>query len=152
MNFCQGKQDITPRLSPCDGTANSSAWCCGETADCCQTGNGVITLQQVFGRLSSTVSSTLSLTTTTTTSTTGSSSDPGVQRPNKIGAGEIAGITIGAVAGLAMVVAAVFLIRKTSRKKQAVHVQPSFAEAPHGAAMHEMGPTTKYTHVRELPG
>jgi hypothetical protein len=56
------------------------------------------------------------------------------------------------VAGLAIAVVAISLSRKNSRWKQAVQVQPSFAEAPHGAAIHETDQTTKYAQVRKLPG
>jgi hypothetical protein len=87
--FCQGKQDITPRLPPCDGTANSSIWCCGEATDCCQPGDRVITLEQVLGRLSSSGASPLP--TTTAISTAGSSSSPDVQNPRTLSAGAIGG-------------------------------------------------------------
>jgi len=150
LKFCQGKQDITPCLSPCNGTANSLTWCCGETTDCCQTGNGVIALQQVFGRLLSSVSTPLP--TATTISTAGSSSSPGVQGPRKLSAGAIAGITVGAAVGLAIVVAGILLRRKGSRRKQTIKVQPTLIEAPHNAAMHEIGANTVYAQCREVPG
>lgn len=130
MNFCEGKQDTTPRLSPCDGTANSSTWCCGETTDCCQTGNGVITLQQVFGRVSSSVSS--SVTTATGTLTVGITTDG--QSLSKLGTGGIASIVIGAVAGIALLAAAIFFACRKSRRKQAINVPPLFAENERGDA------------------
>ena len=41
-------------MTPCDGTANSTRWCCGDNKDCCAGDIGFETLAQIFlGDLSS---------------------------------------------------------------------------------------------------
>lgn len=59
---------------------------------------------------------------------------------------------IGAVAGVALLAAAIFFACRKSRRKQAINVPPLFAEAPPSAAMHEMGAATQYARLLELPG
>ncbi|KAK6438067.1 hypothetical protein LTR95_005741 [Oleoguttula sp. CCFEE 5521] len=47
INTCAS--EATSNMTPCDGTQNSTRWCCGIGTDCCNTGVGVVVLQQVFG-------------------------------------------------------------------------------------------------------
>jgi hypothetical protein len=63
---------------------------------------------------------------------------------------------IGAIAGIALIAAALFFARRASQKKRAANMgnmtsQP-VAELPHSSAPHELPPTVKYAHVAEAPG
>lgn len=69
-----------------------------------------------------------------------------------LGGGAIAGIVIGAVAGLALLAAVLFFARRASRKKKVENPATPVAEVPYNPAMQELPPTVKYAHVQEMPG
>lgn len=69
---------------------------------------------------------------------------------------------IGAIAGIALIAAALFFARRASQKKRAANMgnmdnmgnmtsQP-VAELPYSSAAHELPPTVKYAHVAEVSG
>jgi hypothetical protein len=45
------------QMTPCDGTAESEMWCCGETRDCCDHGKALV-VPKVLGMKSNSSSST----------------------------------------------------------------------------------------------
>ncbi|KAJ8115058.1 hypothetical protein OPT61_g3204 [Boeremia exigua] len=155
---------LTARITPCDGTATSSRWCCGDTRGCCDSNSGVVLLEQVLGQVSSSVissssSRTLSSAPTPTSSQVAISGPPtetssASSDSSGLGGGAIAGIVVGAIAGLALVVAgALFFARRASRKRKLVEEAPAVAEVPYSpVSLQEMGPTVKYAHVQEMPG
>ncbi|KAL6711693.1 hypothetical protein ACN47E_004627 [Coniothyrium glycines] len=123
--------DKNVQMTPCDGTANSTMWCCGNTKDCCAAGIGMETLAaQFIGIVASSSSTTVSLTTTSITSATSASLatttmtsatpapnnvSPEGNEPGSISGGEIAGIVVGVVAGLALLAALIFLLARRRR-------------------------------------
>jgi hypothetical protein len=158
-NVCNtGNYELTAPITPCDGTSNSSKWCCGHNKDCCDSGAGVVLLEQVLGSVSSTVISPSSIASATLTSSQTSTSasatatNTGDSGSSGLGGGAIAGIVIGAVAGLALVAAALFFARRASRKKKPQDPAPLVPEVAYTPAMQELGPTVKYAHVQEMPG
>lgn len=66
---------------------------------------------------------------------------------------------IGAIAGIALIAAALFFARRASQKKRAANMdnmgnmtsQP-VAELPYSSGPQELPPTVKYAHVAEVPG
>lgn len=152
--------DKTAPITPCDGTANSSRWCCGHDTDCCAEGLPYIPLQQILGRASSSVISSTASSTPTATATDSQTSwsvSPtetvnSSASSNKLSGGAIAGIVLGAVAGLALLAAAIFLARRTSRKKKAKNETWQVDETPNVPATQELDSAAKYAHVYELPG
>ena len=158
-NVCNtGDYELTAPITPCDGTANSSRWCCGHDKDCCNSGAGVVLLEQVLGSVSSTVVSSSSIASATSTPSqtsappSATATNTGDSGSSDLGGGAIAGIVIGAVAGLALVAAALFFARRASRKKKLQDTMPLVPEVAYTPAMQELGPTVKYTHVQEMPG
>ncbi|KAG9233947.1 hypothetical protein BJ875DRAFT_29603 [Amylocarpus encephaloides] len=84
LRACSSSSDVdrfgNARMTPCDGTASSLKWCCGEhNTACCGTGREIL-LAAVLGS-SSTTSST---STSSSTSSTGTTSSPSSQTPTTI--------------------------------------------------------------------
>ncbi|KAH6633046.1 hypothetical protein C7974DRAFT_163792 [Boeremia exigua] len=172
LNVCPtASLELTAKITPCDGTATSSRWCCGDTRGCCNSNSGVVLLEQVLGQVSSSVisssspaTSSSSSVTTPTPSTTSASAAPldtgsTSTKSNGLSGGAIGGIVVGVVVGLALIAAALFFARKASRRKKAPYAAPdaaevpySPAEVPYSPAMPELGSTVKYAHVQEMPG
>ncbi|KAJ4983949.1 hypothetical protein SVAN01_10570 [Stagonosporopsis vannaccii] len=175
LNICPtASLELTAKITPCDGTATSSRWCCGDTRGCCNSNTGVVLLEQVLGQVSSSVISFSSSATSPAASTpsssqsstsaassaAASSSPTDTNNPNSassgLGGGAIAGIVIGAIAGLALIAAALYFARRASQKKRSntSDEAPTIAEVPYSPApaMQELGPTVKYAHVQEMPG
>lgn len=175
-NVCStGNQELTAKITPCDGTKNSTKWCCGASTDCCSGDSDVkpIELAQVLGAVSSSVVSASASATSSATSSASQASASGAASAAPTAAntessgskglsgGAIAGIVIGAIVGLALIAAVLFFARRASQKKKAGyepppgadHAQP--AEAPAyspGPERQEMSSTVKYAHVAEMPG
>lgn len=132
-------------MTPCDGTANSTRWCCGDNKDCCAGDIGFESLAQIFlGDLSSatTVSSSsvavaassstavaslstsstsgtsTSSTSTSSTSTSSTSAPQTEEASTSLSGGAIAGIVVGAIAGIALIGAAWFLLARRRRPSE----------------------------------
>ena len=129
-------------MTPCDGTANSTRWCCGDNKDCCAGDIGVETLAQIFlGDLADATTSTLSTTvsassltavvssstsstsgtstsgtSTSSTSTSGTSAPQTEKTSTSLSGGAIAGIVVGSIAGIALIGAAWFLLARRRRR------------------------------------
>jgi hypothetical protein len=139
-------------MTPCDETANSTRWCCGDNKDCCAGDIGVETLAQTFlGDLSSATtvssssmavsassstaiaSSSTSSTSGTSTSSTSGTSASGTSAPHtedtstSLSGGAIAGIVVGAIAGIALIGAAWFLLVR-HRRRSDYSAPPMYAE------------------------
>jgi hypothetical protein len=120
----------THEMTPCDGTANSTTWCCGNSASCCET--LPITIAAKFGVIPSTSTSSATATpSTSAASQTASSSVPatssgtsGSQNSHSLSGGGIAGVVIGAIAGTALICTAVFLCIGKKRNSRAANTEP----------------------------
>lgn len=132
-NIQQAARNV--RMMPCDDTANSTRWCCGDNKDCCAGDVGVETLAQTF--LGDFASATLSPSSSATTaissniassspSSSSSSISSASERPSTLSGGAIAGIVVGAVAGLALIGTAWFFF--ASRRKSANQTPPLYVE------------------------
>ncbi|KAL2826716.1 hypothetical protein BDW59DRAFT_145099 [Aspergillus cavernicola] len=111
---------ITPQITPCDGTDNSTEWCCGRNNTCCGT-SSAITIAPVITILppSSASATTSSLTTTSTASnTTDPTSDSQLpSSSSSLSTGAQAGIGVGAAVGVIAILGA-FLLFWMSRRKR----------------------------------
>jgi hypothetical protein len=160
----------THEMTPCDGTANSTTWCCGNTASCCET--LPITIAAKFGVVLSTSTSSASATpstsaasqTTSSSASTTSSSTSGSQNSPSLSGGGIAGVVIGAIAGTALICTAVFLFIGKKRNSRSADTEPYtpagkspiyMYEADTGAPqVHEAAATDTKSHRvqdREVP-
>lgn len=175
-NVCStGNEELTAKITPCDGTKNSTKWCCGASTDCCSGDSSIkpVELAQILGAVSSSVVSSSASATSPATSTasqtsasgaaseTPTAANTGSSRSKGLSGGAIAGIVVGALAGLALIAAALFFARRASRKKKTGYEAPPVAEhslpveAPAyspGPGRQEMSSTVKYAHVAEMPG
>lgn len=155
---------LTAKITPCDGTATSSRWCCGETRGCCDSNSGVVLLEQVLGQVSSSVISSSSSATSpprasTSVDTSASALPPATSSADSgskgLSGGAIAGIVIGAIGGLALFLLGFFLaMRRRSRKNsETTYGDPTVAEVPYSPAaeVQELGHSVKYAHVQEMP-
>ncbi|KAF3050126.1 hypothetical protein E8E11_008274 [Didymella keratinophila] len=175
-NVCStGDQELTAKITPCDGTKNSTKWCCGASTDCCSGDSDTkpVELAQILGAVSSSVISVSAPATSSATSSASQASATGAASAAPTAAntknsgskglsgGAIAGIVVGALAGLALIAATLLFARRASQKKKAgygpppgaEHAQP--VEAPAyspGPERQEMSSTVKYAHVAEMPG
>ncbi|OSS50962.1 hypothetical protein B5807_04620 [Epicoccum nigrum] len=145
INVCPfASQELTAKITPCDGTANSTEWCCGADTACCKSRSGVVKLDQVLGQVSSstsiqsstatssasTASGTAIGSTTSQASASASAGSAGTNESNAstsssskgLSGGAIAGIVIGAIAGIALIAAALFFARRASQKKRAANM------------------------------
>lgn len=96
-------------MTPCDGTSNSSTWCCGSSSSCCGT-DSVISIAQTLGlglpttttTSSSTrtpIPTTTATTATTTTNTPTSQSSVSTSSSSSLSSGAKAGIGVGVSLG-----------------------------------------------------
>jgi hypothetical protein len=160
MNVCPQDSKITP----CTGKGDSDRWCCGGSDSCCKSNIGVITLDQVLGhgvsssslsisiqtssaRLIETVTET-ALVSTSPTITVGPTESTQSDNSKKPLGGIIAGIVVGAIAGIAWVVVGCWFIRRRLRKTQSQALNEHgpvgySAEAHHAPVTHEMGSVEK---------
>jgi hypothetical protein len=106
-------------LVPCDGTANSTRWCCGEKCSCADERN-VVSLAAVFGQPITSTSSTQ-----TTSSTVPSDSAVPKEKENlnkfpntRLSTGAKAGICIAAAVGVLFLLGLGFFIVKALRWKK----------------------------------
>ncbi|KAF3038049.1 hypothetical protein E8E11_002169 [Didymella keratinophila] len=193
LDVCQQTKNLfgnTPMV-PCDGTATSERWCCGDSNNCCTSNVGVVRLAQVLGgTLSSIVSSSAGSSTTVTSSarlnaaTTGSpmpasanasstptstdaasassllssSSSSSSNSDSKLSGGAITGIVIGALAGIALLGAAIFFARRAAMWKKKASAAPEAGEASaytqhsngYGrTAGHDPSMNDKYAHAHQ---
>ncbi|KAJ4332769.1 hypothetical protein N0V87_008127 [Didymella glomerata] len=175
-NVCStGNQELTAKITPCDGTKNSTKWCCGGSTDCCSGDSNIkpVELAQILGAVSSSVVSGITSATSSATSIGSQASASGAASsaptaantqssgPQGLRGGAIAGIVVGALVGLALVAAALFFARRASQKKKARYGPPPGTEHPQpveapayspGPERQEMSSTVKYAHVAEMPG
>ncbi|KAF2624469.1 hypothetical protein BU25DRAFT_153203 [Macroventuria anomochaeta] len=138
-------------VTPCDGTENSTVWCCGESDSCCghNSTEPRYTIAKKFAAAVSTTSSTLTSIVVSTSSTTptinsviavatnNAKSDTGLSTGAKVGTG--VGAVVGALAliGLGMFIARALQWRKKLRAKSEDGA-PSGPPASHGAsALHQ---------------
>lgn len=113
-------------MTPCDGTDYSETWCCGETTDCCGTGDEIIIPTNIYVSSSLTPTSTStseSPTSTAATTSSDSTATPSSEQspaPSGLSTGSKAGIGVGVAAGVIIVLGffAFFVIHR--RRKKAV--------------------------------
>lgn len=154
MNICPTGGYETSRIMPCDGTATSERWCCGDSDDCCTTNDGVVTLKQVFAGVTSSVVSSTALTSPTsaqapeTVTSIGTSAT--MPRSRDLAGGVIAGIVVGVIFGLALFLAIFLHFRRRSRERKVDGLL--IAEASGMSQRHELSPSTENIRVQELPG
>ena len=151
-------------MTPCDDTANSTRWCCGDNKDCCAGDIGFETLAQtLLGDLGSattissssmTVSASSSTavassstsgtsgTSTSSTSTSGTSAPQTEESSTSLSGGAIAGIVVGAIAGIALIGAAWFLLARRRRRSDRL-APPMYVEAGYQTDAQK----TIYAHV-----
>jgi hypothetical protein len=104
----------TVQLTPCDGTATSKKWCCGDNTDCCAAGveYKALYIPQKLTSKSSALSvapapvQNQTLSSNSTSNST--SSEPPVAPPKGLSGGAKAGIGIGVVLGVILSLAAGF--------------------------------------------
>ncbi|OAL48511.1 hypothetical protein IQ07DRAFT_571266 [Pyrenochaeta sp. DS3sAY3a] len=139
----------TSELTPCDGRADSERWCCGNSTACCGnstaccgTNIGVVRLAPIFGGLlssriaGSSTTETASPTkssTSATVSTSGTGTTSSFPSPSTVNSGlsdgAIAGIVIGAVAGVTLLAAVIFFWKRSAKYKEQASM-PHYAEVP----------------------
>ena len=146
-------------MTPCDGTANSTRWCCGDNKDCCAGDIGFESLAQTFlGDFSSAATTSSSSTTVSASSSTGVASSStsstsgtptsGTSAPQteetstSLSGGAIAGIVVGAIAGIALIGAAWFLLARRRRRSDNP-APPMYAENGYPTDAQK----TSYAHV-----
>lgn len=98
-------------MTPCDGTENSTVWCCGDNDDCCGTMSAV-TIAPVLAAVAS--ASSLSTPATATPSST-----PSTEESSGLSGGEMAGIGVGAGIGTIVVLGALGYFWMRHRKSAA---------------------------------
>jgi hypothetical protein len=156
MQGDDSKTDV--RVTPCDGTANSTTWCCGDTNICCNDPDSRVTVAPVFVGSAAASSTSLSSSTTSasqsTPQTTSSSSPSAIPSPtfistssntsnNSLSTGAKAGIGVGAALGvIALIAVGWFIGRRTHTRKQVDNPYvPETVQVP-----------SKYEHRAAPPG
>lgn len=71
-----GSSNTVTQVTPCNGLANSTTWCCGNSTDCCGTSSATSIAQRLAQPTSSSVSSSSSTTYFTTSTHTTTSTTP----------------------------------------------------------------------------
>ncbi|OKL58595.1 hypothetical protein UA08_06286 [Talaromyces atroroseus] len=119
-------------LTPCDGTSNSSTWCCGSgNTTCCDTAEA-ITLAQVFSGTATTTATTSSSTSSATSTITSSSSAASTSStststpspssaPSELSSGAKAGVGVGVAVGGIAIIFGVLLFFLRRRQRTASH-------------------------------
>ncbi|KAJ5687103.1 hypothetical protein N7536_009722 [Penicillium majusculum] len=125
LNVCtkgstpSGGSDFSAKMTSCDGTANSTTWCCGDDSSCCNT-SSAITIAQKLGEHSSTSTSLLipSSTSTSLISSLTSSSTSSSSSSSQLSGGAIAGIAVGSVLGAIAFLAIIYFSFVRWKKKR----------------------------------
>ncbi|KAF1836905.1 hypothetical protein BDW02DRAFT_203718 [Decorospora gaudefroyi] len=176
LNVCAGSrdEDLESFMIPCNGRPDSEKWCCGQSTSCCDDPDSpdLVILPQTLGGTISPSSSTRSSSRSTRTSaydytstTSASSSSSSDDDDEGLSAGALAGIVVGAVAGVALLAAAIFFALRARKYKKRADASagasatndsevppppPGYTEAP--TQIHV--PQDKYAHQApvEMPG
>jgi hypothetical protein len=106
-------------MTPCNDDPRSETWCCGDSKQCCGTLKGIQEVPLRFNHGVGNATSSASSATGTSTNTNTSTLPGGATDESSLGGGVIAGIVIGAIAGIALVLSAAFLIIKRRRRDSA---------------------------------
>ncbi|KAH7077578.1 hypothetical protein BKA63DRAFT_508528 [Paraphoma chrysanthemicola] len=127
------------QMTPCDGTPKSEKWCCGSSSKCCLTNPLVVPQKFSHGIKSSSSSispsasgaSTSSLTASFTSAAAISSGTAPAENTtssssSSLGGGTIAGIVVGAVVGIALLLAIGFWLAKRKRTSSAAELQSDY--------------------------
>lgn len=120
-------------MTPCDGTANSTTWCCGDSRYCCGTSSAVTIAQVLSPATSSPAStSTSGIATPSTSPSASSGSNSGLSTGAKAGVG--VGVAVGALSIILALVWFFLRRRKTGdvvdKEWKAPDPQPSPSPAP----------------------
>ncbi|KAJ5736655.1 uncharacterized protein N7483_001780 [Penicillium malachiteum] len=112
LNYCMGEE--TSHMTPCDGTKNSSTWCCGDDNTACCGTSSAITISQYFGDYDPS--------STRQESTSRSSSGMSTGTKAAIGLGVALGVTLVASA------CAIFLLwrQRNQLRMQSMNPQPGY--------------------------
>ncbi|KAJ0423272.1 hypothetical protein BJY00DRAFT_278949 [Aspergillus carlsbadensis] len=138
--------EVTVQVTPCDGTENSTEWCCGSSTDCCGT-DAAVTIAAILPALASrnasststsstsSTSATSPLTTTTSPPTTPtpdeSSTEPIVSTSDSgLSTGAKAGIGVGSAAGAILLIAAAAFLWARRRKAKTTGEKGYIASGP----------------------
>lgn len=120
-------------MTPCNDDPRSETWCCGESKACCGTLKGI---QQLPLRFNHAVINSSSTALPSSSATATSTSIPAKQsESSSLGGGAIAGIVIGAIAGIAVLLAVAFVVLKRRRRRSGTLLesdpvlQPSYHDA-----------------------
>ncbi|KAJ9489883.1 hypothetical protein VN97_g3360 [Penicillium thymicola] len=120
LNVCtkgstpSGGSDFSAKMTSCDGTANSTTWCCGDDGSCCNTPSAITIAQKLGEHTSTSTSGWISSPTSTSTSTSTSSSSSSSQ----LSGGVIAGIAVGSVLGAIAFLAIIYFSLVRWKKKR----------------------------------
>ena len=127
LDICRDSRDDTgaAQLTPCDGTRNSTRWCCGNSLSCCKSNDGYVELPQEFhGAISTSKPSPASPSASSSASSApkSSASSTGFQvaqsQGKELSAGAKAGIAVGIVAAVLVALAAGYFARQAQRYKK----------------------------------
>ncbi|OJJ07740.1 hypothetical protein ASPVEDRAFT_88981 [Aspergillus versicolor CBS 583.65] len=115
LDPCRGSDTgATPPMTPCDGTENSTVWCCGDKADCCGT-TSAVTIAPVLAA----VASASSPSTSATATPSDTPSTPSTADSSSLSTGAMAGIGVGAVIGTMVILAGLGYFWMRHRKSTA---------------------------------
>lgn len=138
-------------MTPCDGSANSTTWCCGDSRYCCGTSSAV-TIAQVLSPATSSPSSTSGIATPSTSPSASSGSSSGLSTGAKAGVG--VGVAVGALAIILALVWFFLRRRKTEdvikQEWKSPDPQPSPAPTPGVYQVYEV--SGSQTERSELAG
>lgn len=122
LNVCTGSDgdNHTSAVTPCDGTANSTEWCCGSNVTSCCGTSSAIKIAQLLGASTSTSSTATvpsSTFTATATSNVAPSNHTSVPTTSVLSTGDKTGIGVGvAVGALALLAIATFYVKRRGKK------------------------------------
>jgi hypothetical protein len=142
-------------MTPCDGTAKSEKWCCGNSRTCCSSSPvSIAALFKAQSRLSSSsASSTSSTSTARTSSTTPSPSAQPSSSPSassSLSDVTIVGIVIGAIAALVLFFTAGFVVARKRKLAADPRASLPMAAAPiYPTSSQETRSASLYTHKVE---
>lgn len=130
-------------MTPCDGTANSTKWCCGDNTECCTGEIGVETLAQTFlGMLTTSASQSPAATASSSPlSDTETGRPASLENSAKLSGGAIAGIVVGTLAGVALLGATLFVVlrrRRSAKPSAPIYIEKvPTSEVPKAFYAHE---------------